>query len=228
AISHMQGKAGETTQMSIRYGANTGDFLVQPKFHTAEIEIPSGQTHYREKVFDSTFRIASPSFFQVNTHQAERMAALVRERLKLRGGELLVDAYAGVGTFAVLLAPYARRVVAIEESSAAVRDAAVNTIGHDNIEFLEGKTEDVLGTLQETPDALILDPPRVGCHPDTLKAVSRARPGRVVYVSCDPESLARDLQVLVRGGFEVESVEPVDMFPQTHHVETVATLSPEG
>jgi 23S rRNA (uracil1939-C5)-methyltransferase len=160
----------------------------------------------------------------VNTRQAEQLIELVRSRLGLSGSEVLVDAYAGVGTFAALLAPFARRVIAIEESTAAVKDAVVNIVGLDNLEYIEGKTETVLDSLDEKPDAIILDPPRVGCHPATLEAIVRHAPKKVVYVSCDPETLARDLQVLVVGGFQISTVEPLDMFPQTYHVEVVATL----
>jgi 23S rRNA (uracil1939-C5)-methyltransferase len=225
ALELLQGNCEETTQLSIRYGVNTGGWLIQPTMLSVDIPLSSGQTHYREELLGHPFRISSPSFFQVNTKQTERLAELVRARLELSGSELLVDAYAGVGTFAVLFAPFARRVIAIEESAAALKDAAVNTLGVRNLEFVEGKTEEVLDSLDERPDAVIIDPPRVGCHPDALEALIRLTPGRVVYVSCDPETLARDLRLLVQGGFRVEAVEPVDMFPQTHHVECVATLS---
>jgi 23S rRNA (uracil1939-C5)-methyltransferase len=124
-----------------------------------------------------------------------------------------------------VLASSVRRVIAIEESDAAMRDAAINSLGVDNLVFLQGKTEDVLGTLESPPDALIVDPPRAGCQPPVLDAIIRSKPRRTVYVSCEPETLARDLQVLVSGGLSLEKVEPVDMFPQTYHVECVATLS---
>ena len=224
AIAALQGNSQETTQLSIRYGVGTGDWLIQPTMHSPGIPIASGQAHYRERLLDRTFRVSSPSFFQVNTRQAERMVEIVRSRLRLTGGEVLVDAFAGVGTFAVLLAPYARRTIAIEESAAAVRDATVNGQGLDGLELIEARTEDVLRSLPETPDALILDPPRSGCHRDVLTAIVDRMPGRTVYVSCEPETLARDLDVLVRGGLTLEVVEPIDMFPQTYHVECVATL----
>ena len=142
-----------------------------------------------------------------------------------------MDAYAGVGVFAILLAPYVARAIAIEESSAAVSDARENAKGLENIVFIEARTEDALGMLEEeanlqsTPDAVILDPPRVGCHPGTLDALLELGPRRVAYVSCDPPSLARDLDILSEGGYKVDSVEPVDMFPQTYHVECVATMT---
>ena len=224
ALMQLQGNCQQTSQLSVRYGINTSDMLIQPTLQSPEIPLRSGQTQYREKLLGRPFRISSPSFFQVNTRQTEQMAELVRARLQLTGDEILVDAYAGVGTFTVLFAPFVRKVIAIEESVAAVKDAAINTLGLDNLDFIEGKTEEALGSLDEPPDAVILDPPRVGCHPDALEATIRQRPRRVVYVSCEPETLARDLSLLVKGGFSIEAVEPVDMFPQTHHVECVTTL----
>ena len=226
ALQKLQGKAGETTQLSIRYGANTGDWLIQPTMHSPDIPLPTGQTHYWEQLHGNRLRIASPSFAQVNTPQAECLAALVGERLQLTGTELLIDAYAGVGTFAVLLADSARHVIAIEESSAAVDDASVNVEGIENLEFVCSRTEDYLDSLAEPPDAVILDPPRVGCHPATLDALIRRKPKRTVYVSCDPDTLARDLAKLVAGGFSIVTVEPMDMFPQTYHTECVVTIVP--
>ncbi len=223
-LSDLQGNVAETTQLSIRYGVNTDDFLVQPTLQDPDIPVASGQKHYREELMGRPFRVASPSFFQVNTAQTEEMVEMVRERLRLSGDEVLVDAYSGVGTFAVLLAPHVGRVVAIEESDAAMKDAAVNTLGIDNLEYRLGKTEEVLAELEGDVDALVLDPPRAGCHPDTLASVVRLRPRRTAYVSCDPVTLARDLDVLAQAGFGVESVEPVDMFPQTHHIECIATI----
>ena len=227
-LSMLQDRCRETTNLTVRYGMNTSDWLVQPTLKSDDVPLPTGQKHYREKLLAREFRIASPSFFQVNTRQAERLVLLVNERLKLAGNEILVDAYAGVGVFAVLLAPSVKRVIAIEESEAAIKDAFVNATGIENLEFRQGRTEDVLGNLGFRPDAVVLDPPRLGCGPAALDAIVRWAPTRTVYVSCDPQTLARDLRVLVRGGLRLETVEPVDMFPQTHHVECVATLSLNG
>ena len=225
ALGGLQGRCAETTGLAVRYGINTGESLIQPTLKNPEIDLPTGQTHYREELFGHRFRVASPSFFQVNTWQTERLVDLVRERLDLTVGSLLVDAYAGVGTFAVLFAEYARKVIAIEDSASAVKDAEANNAGLANLEFIEGRTEEVLDGLAEAPDAVVLDPPRAGCHPNALQALVRRRPDRVIYVSCEPETLARDMSILAQGGFGVDSVEPVDMFPQTYHVECVATLS---
>ena len=228
ALEELQDRCQETTQLSIRCGVNTGEPLIQPTLRNPDIPLSAVQTHFREKLSGRAFRIASPSFFQVNTAQAERLAELVLGRLQLSGTEVLIDAYAGVGTFAALVAPHVRKVIAVEESAAAVRDATVNMLGLNNVELVEKKTEDALATLAEEPGAVILDPPRAGCHPAVLEALVRRGSGRVVYVSCDPETLARDLDILVRGGFGVVAVDPVDMFPQTYHVECVTTLQWRG
>jgi 23S rRNA (uracil1939-C5)-methyltransferase len=223
-LAKLQRKVAETTQLSVRYGINTNEWLIQPSMKNPEIPMPTGQTHYRERLSGRAFRIASPSFFQVNTAQAEVLGEQVQKRLDLSGTETVVDAYAGVGTFAALLAPSARRVIAIEESSAAVRDASINIGDLENIEFVEAKTEEALFGLEYPPDVLVLDPPRAGCHPDAVKAAIDTGAKRLVYVSCDPVTLSRDLALLVAGGYRVEQIEPLDMFPQTHHVECVATL----
>lgn len=228
ALERLQERCAETTQLSVRYGVNTGEYLVQPRLAGPGIALESGQKHYTEAMHGQRFRVASPSFFQVNTPTAEAMVDLVGEQLRLRPSDLLVDAYAGVGVFARLLAERCRRVIAIEESSAAVKDARVNAEDSANVEFRLGKTEDVLPGLDETPDALILDPPRAGCDRRALDAVLRLGPRRVAYVSCEPDALARDLAVLVEGGYRVEMVQPVDLFPHTHHVEAVAVLSRDG
>lgn len=227
-LGKLQRRVAETTQLSVRYGVNTGEWLIQPSMKSKEIPMPTGQTHYRERLGGRSFRIASPSFFQVNTAQAEALGNLLKDRLRLTGTETVIDAYAGVGTFAALLAPHAGRVIAIEESAAAVRDAAINIGGLDNVEFVEAKTEDAMSGLAYPPDAVILDPPRVGCHPDAIAATVASGAARVAYVSCDPVSLARDLALLIAGGYRVARVEPLDMFPQTHHVECVATLERVG
>ena len=225
ALEQLQGRCAETTQLSIRYGINTRDFLLQPALKTQEVPLPSGQKHYRESLDGREFRIAASSFFQVNTPQAARMVEMVKEGLRLSGKELLVDAYAGVGIFAILLAPYAGKVIAIEESASAVQDAVANAEGVDGIRFLQGKTEEVLAQIEERPHGVILDPPRAGCHTRALEALVHLAPHRVVYVSCDPDTLARDLKILCQGPFRLDAVQPVDMFPQTHHVECIATLS---
>jgi 23S rRNA (uracil1939-C5)-methyltransferase len=231
ALAALQGHVEETTQLSLRYGVNTGSWILQPRLYSPTVPMESGQKHYQESLLGTNFQVSSPSFFQVNTLQAEKMMELVYEGLALTGSEIVVDAYAGVGTFAVLLAGKARRVIAIEESASALEDAKHNISGTPNVEFRRGKTEQVLAELAREGlnvgvqlDAVVLDPPRAGCQPEALDALLAATPRRVVYVSCDPETLARDLKVLTDGPYRIECVQPVDMFPHTHHVECITTL----
>lgn len=219
-LARSQGNAAYTHQLEVRVGVNTGDILVQPP---ASGEKRKGGS-YREALLGRVFQVSSASFFQSNTRQAERLIELVIEKLAPREEDLLVDAYAGVGIFAALLAPLVGRVIAIEEAPNAVADAIVNMADLTNVECIEGKVEDVLPGLDERPDAIILDPPRQGCHSGVLAAILALGPPRLAYVSCDPATLARDLRILVDGGYELLDVTPLDMFPQTFHVECVATL----
>ena len=224
-LSQLQEEASETTNLSVRVGINTGHYLIQPKLSNPNLNFDTGQKWYTENMLNREFRVASPSFFQVNTKQAEFMINLVGDRLNLNGEEILVDAYAGVGVFASLLSDRVRKVIAIEESQAAVKDALFGLHDLKNIYYLEGKTEEVLKELEDQVDVIILDPPRTGCHPDAIDSVIASKANKIAYVSCDPPSLARDLSMLVDGGYTVENVSPIDMFPQTYHTECVATLS---
>lgn len=223
-LERLQGKCAGLHQVAIRYGVRTEQALIHPSLKEIDDSIASGQTSYEEELLGKRFRVSGASFFQVNTRQAEVLIEVVREKLALAQDQLLLDAYAGVGTFAVLLAPYVKRVIAIEESPAAVADAVINQAGIKNIVFYQGKVEQILPELRQRPQAAILDPPRMGCHPDTIAAVLKRPPARLVYVSCDPATLARDLRALCQGGYRLEEVQPVDMFPQTFHIECVATL----
>ena len=213
-------------QLAVRIGRNTEGALVHPALSDRGDErgVETGQESYEERLFDVPFKVSAASFFQVNTAQAERMMALVRDRLQPTSFDTVVDAYAGVGTIAALIAPMVSRVIAIEESAAAVRDAEVNLAPFPNVEMVLAKTEEALPKLDEHIDAVILDPPRAGCYPEVLDALRRLQPRRIVYVSCDPATLARDLNRLILSGYRLTDVTPVDMFPHTYHIESVSTL----
>ena len=220
--------AGQT-QVAIRAGSNTDSMLIQPRMDISHIGLVTGEQHYEEEVRGFRFRVAASSFFQVNTSQLSRAIDEVRDLLELDGTEVMVDAYCGVGVFTVLLAPYVRKIVGIEESASAIEDAGLNSKDVLNIEFVEGKTEHILNTLNQHIDVLLLDPPRVGCHPDVLDSVIKLKPEKVLMISCEPEAMARDLNLLCSTGiYSLETIRPVDMFPQTRHVETISMLRLQG
>ena len=219
-----KGRLPRLHQVAVRAGVHTGDRLVQPDISAYAPEIPSGQTSYEETLCGERFRVSAPSFFQVNTEQAETLIRLARDGLCLTREDVLLDAYAGVGAFAKVLAGEVREVVAIEVSASSVADGKYNTRDLPNVRWIEGEVERVLPDLDVRPTAVVLDPSRQGCAPPALQALIEARVPRVAYVSCEPATLARDLRILVDGGYTVRSVQPVDLFPQTYHIESVALL----
>ena len=152
------------------------------------------------------------------------MDEIIKSSLNLSGSETLVDAYSGVGTFAISLASSVGKVIAIEESASAINDAEFAIGDIDNIEFILGKTENMLSSISDDIDILILDPSRKGCHPDTIEVVLEKSPKKIVYVSCDPVTLARDLNMLLSEGYSITYVQPLDMFPQTYHVEVIVIM----
>jgi 23S rRNA (uracil1939-C5)-methyltransferase len=169
-----------------------------------------------------TFQVSAGSFFQVNLAQAETLVRLALERLNLTGKERLLDLYSGVGLFTAFLAEGTRHVTAVESFPLAVKDAEVNLAAIDNIDLIEGAVEDVLAALGRGYDAALLDPPRAGMDAKALKALIKIAPQKIVYVSCDPATLARDAKQFVAAGYHLIDVQPVDMFPQTYHIEAVA------
>jgi 23S rRNA (uracil1939-C5)-methyltransferase len=194
-----------------------------------EEHLLGGRDHVRERIGGVTFQISANSFFQTNTVQAERLFELVIEAAELGGGETVFDLYAGTGAISLLVARRCRRVYGIEVTQAAVddagRNAAVNGIG--NCTFLAGEVRFVLPALiarDIRAEVVIADPPRAGFHPKALSALVRLAPSRIVYVSCNPATLARDVGELVRGGYRLRWVQPIDMFPHTPHIEAVARL----
>ncbi|WP_083430403.1 23S rRNA (uracil(1939)-C(5))-methyltransferase RlmD [Alicyclobacillus macrosporangiidus] len=206
---------------------------VQPNRHGLvwgrTVDVLAGDHHLTERIGDLEFLISPRSFFQVNTLQARRLYETALAYAEVRPGDRVLDGYCGTGTLALMFARRVRQVAGIEAVAAAVADARVNAAhnGIDNASFVTGQVERVLPRWTAEGrrfDVVLLDPPRRGCDRRVLDAVLEARPRRVVYVSCNPATLARDLRVLCDGGYHVAEVQPVDMFPQTSHVECCAQL----
>jgi 23S rRNA (uracil1939-C5)-methyltransferase len=232
-LAALSGVVNPRPQVLIRCGKHTGEELVQPapEGERAAALVASGITPrtdgLREQLHGLTFAMRPSSFFQTNTLQAEVMADLVLAAVPAGPAATVADAYCGVGTFAALLATRAGHVIAIEESASAVRDAHENlaALGLENVEVIQGRTEELLPGVAARIDAVVLDPPRMGCQRPVLDAILARGIPRVVYVSCDPATLARDLAILTSDGrYAIRSVQPLDMFPQTHHIECVAVV----
>ena len=181
-----------------------------------------GRNWLTEELAERRFRISAGSFFQVNTRQAEELLRAVGQFLDPQGNKTLLDLYCGVGTFALSLANRVDRVIGVESHSPAVADARANAHPNEPVEFIEGRVEEILAQLDPPLDAVIMDPPRAGCSSEVLQELIRLSAPKLIYVSCDPAALARDARRLVEAGYRLETVQPVDMFPQTYHIESVS------
>jgi len=194
-----------------------------------DVEVFKGNDHIFEEMEGLRFKVGPKSFYQTNSEQAYNLYKVAREFAGLTGNELVYDLYTGTGTIANFVARQARKVVGIEYVPEAIEDAKVNSAlnGIDNTLFYAGDMKDILTNdfIAEhgRPDVIITDPPRAGMHNDVIDVTLAAEPKRIVYVSCNPATQARDLQLL-DGKYKVTAVQPVDMFPHTHHVENVVQL----
>ncbi len=188
-----------------------------------------GEPFIREKMENLTFRIGPKSFYQTNSAQALKLYTVARDFAKLTGSETVYDLYTGTGTIAQFVSSKAGKVIGIEYVPEAIEDAWKNAEanGITNCEFFAGDMKDVLSASfiaeHGRPDVIILDPPRAGIHPDVAKTILEAAPSRMVYVSCNPASQARDLAIFSEK-YRITAVQPVDMFPHTQHVENVCAL----
>jgi 23S rRNA (uracil1939-C5)-methyltransferase len=187
-----------------------------------EAVVLMGDSYLTEHVGNRDYRISAGSFFQVNTAGAEALVALVRGLLDPQGDETLLDLYCGVGLFGLDLADGVKRVLGVEADPSATADFEYNARGLEHVQLLEGTTQAVLPQITEPVDLLVLDPPRAGAGAEVVDEIQRLSPGRIVYVSCDPATLARDARRLTDGGYRLKTVQPVDLFPQTYHIESVA------
>ena len=191
-----------------------------------EYEIPlAGTNSIRDKIGPFEFEISANSFFQTNTLGAERLYETVRDYAGLTGKETLLDLYSGAGTIAISLAASAKEVIGLEIVDSAVTDAENNCRLNriSNCRFILGDLRKSLLQITGRPDVMIIDPPRAGMHNDVVKIVLQMAPKRIVYVSCNPATMARDI-AMIKDSYSVLEVQPFDMFPHTHHIESVARL----
>ena len=194
-----------------------------------EIRLHSGRDHIFEEMESLRFKVGPKSFYQTNSSQAYELYKIVREFAALTGQETVYDLYTGTGTIANFVAARASRVIGVEYVPEAIEDARTNSRlnGIDNTTFYAGDMKNVLDEAfverNGRPDVVILDPPRAGIHEDVARTILGAAPGRIVYVSCNPATQARDL-ALLDADYRVLRIQPVDMFPHTHHVENVVLL----
>jgi 23S rRNA (uracil1939-C5)-methyltransferase len=168
------------------------------------------------------YQLSPDSFFQVNSSLISMLVQQVLAQLDPRANEVILDAYCGVGLFTRFIAAKANRVIGLESSPSAIRDAKQNLREFKNIKLYRGLVEKILPTLDDKIDAAVVDPPRAGCGPQTVRALIDQRVKRIVYVSCDPSTLARDARQLIDGGYRLIEVQPIDLFPQTYHIESVS------
>lgn len=208
-------------------------YVINPKandtIYDQEVICFSGRDHIFEEMEELRFKINAKSFYQTNSSQAHALYRTVRDFADLQGGELVYDLYTGTGTIAQFIAGKARKVVGIESVPEAIEDARANLLLNeiDNVEFLVGDMKNVFNAafVQQhgKPELVITDPPRDGMHKDVVEQLLGLAPERIVYVSCNSATQARDL-ALMKGQYQVARIQPVDMFPQTHHVENVVLL----
>ncbi|HEX9067591.1 MAG TPA: methyltransferase domain-containing protein, partial [Ktedonobacterales bacterium] len=194
---------------------------------SGDLRVRAGDSSLWERVLDTTYRIAPESFFQVNARQVPRLVAEVVDAAQIRKGDVVLDGYCGVGLFSVPLARSAGHVWGIEVAPTAVADAVTNASlsGVNDCTFVEGKIERMLRDLKlRRADVVVVDPPRAGCARQALDAMLSLAPRVFVYVSCDPSTLARDARIITGADFVLRYAQPIDMFPISAHIETVAVF----
>lgn len=209
------------------------NYTINPKvndsIHDLDVVCYSGQPHIKEKLEEFTYKISPKSFFQTNTYQAETLYKITRDFAGLTGNETLYDLYCGTGSIGIFCSKGAKRVIGIEVIEQAIEDAKENARmnGLEHCQFYAGDVSDICTdeffASHGRPDVIITDPPRAGMHEKLVKQLLKIRAPRVVYVSCNPATQARDLQLLDEA-YRIVKLQPVDMFPHTHHIENVALL----
>ena len=224
-LSHVRDTHSEITSLMYAVNSKANDSI-----YDLDFILFSGKDHIIEKMDNLEFRIGPKSFFQTNTSQGLVLYRLVKNYASLKGNEILYDLYTGTGTIAIFLAGHASKVIGIESVDEAVADAKVNSCANKitNTLFICGDMRKVLNEdlfkKEGYPDVIITDPPRAGMHPDVIKSILAASPAKIIYISCNPATQARDISILSTQ-YEVSKVQPIDMFPQTYHIENVALLT---
>lgn len=232
-------------RLSLRCGSATGDrmaifeldhyedFDIEVDFAVScvllladgEAVVLMGRPYLLEQVAGRDYRVSAGSFFQVNTAGAEALVQVVRELLRPTGDETLVDLYCGVGLFGLTLGDSVGHIIGIEEGISACADMQHNAGGRPGVEVIRGGVEDKLREIEGPAQLLVLDPPRSGAGKGVCDEIARLDPRRIAYVSCDPATLARDARHLTEAGYQLCQVQPIDLFPQTYHVESVALFA---
>ena len=205
------------------------DFPISAVFRSPAGELVlSGEDFTLIEILGVPFQVSAGSFFQVNTAQAAAMVQHVLELAPVDRKSTVLDVYSGVGLFSLFLAQRAGRLVAVESAISACEDFATNLNSFDQVELYEGMAEEILPFLNVHPDVIVVDPPRAGIERVALDALIGMGSSTLIYVSCDPATLARDAKRLVRAGYKLEQVTPYDLFPQTYHVECIALFRKAG
>jgi 23S rRNA (uracil1939-C5)-methyltransferase len=220
----------EGERMIILHGAGAPEFEMDTDLSASVIWmveggqiVLAGEGQIIMQVLDRTFRVSARSFFQVNSELIGELVQRVLESLNVQPGETIFDLYAGVGLFSAFLAEAGAHIIAVEESPQACSDFEFNLEEFDGVELYEAPVETALAAISVKPDAVLVDPPRAGLSLEVLEHLLRHQPPRLVYLSCDAATLARDGQRLRKAGYRLERATPIDMFPQTFHIETLTT-----
>lgn len=240
AAHQLMERVPELIGVCVNFNPEKGNRIMGPQW-----QLLAGKDHLQEQIRSTStnatqqqrdgliFKLTPMSFFQVNTAQSTKLLELVYDAVLTHHSAerpgLIVDAYGGVGTIAFWLSSFAERLICIEEVEAAIKDGReiANLNDVKNTTFVHGRVEEILPQLAQSEriDVVILDPPRKGVAPSVIETIVRSKAPLIIYVSCNPTTLARDLKLLAENGYQVQSIQPLDMFPQTHHVESICVVT---
>jgi 23S rRNA (uracil1939-C5)-methyltransferase len=234
------GRGSGIKRLSLRFGINDESMMVFETYSDEALDfsvdfsinavqlgpdsyyVLSGNDFINAEILDREFKVTANAFFQVNSGTAGKMVEHLLDILPLQADSKVLDIYCGVGLFSAFIAPKVEHLVGIESHAQAVGDFVDNLNEFENVELFEGRAEEVLKSLEFKPDVILVDPPRSGLDRHVLDAVVELQPKYLAYVSCDPATLARDSKRLISKGYNLKQITPVDMFPQTYHIESIS------